>query len=221
MTGNSTSSVASVTLTAGAHDAQRWAPSTVFSVSAKAPTSPRWSRHTCMRSAAQQTQAARRDSFVSAARKDAPLTTCECICRASGRRTTVCGALLRHPIRMGDDAAAPPLSCGRERRSTSAEPSRLRRAGCVQTHGVWHAHASLHRHAALTAARFARQSEVLANLWAETDAAAGTRLRRTITHPAGHRPLPPGREAAAVVDSVRTFWLEQQSAMALAAAPAG
>ena len=52
------------------------------------------------------------------------------------------------------------------------------------------------------------QSEVLAALYAESDSCGG-RLRRTITHPAGHRPLPPGRDADAVVAGVRTFLLEQ------------
>ena len=57
----------------------------------------------------------------------------------------------------------------------------------------------------------ATQSEVLAELYAETEASTGDRLRHTVTHPAGHRPLPPGRDAAAVVDSARTFLLAQRN----------
>ena len=64
------------------------------------------------------------------------------------------------------------------------------------------------------------QTEVLARLWADTDASTGAQLRHVVTHPSGHRPLPPGREdAAAVVSAARTFLLSQQQT--LTAAPAG
>jgi hypothetical protein len=63
-------------------------------------------------------------------------------------------------------------------------------------------------------------------LWQDADASTGARLRHAITHPAGHRPLPPGRDADAVVSAAKAFLLLQQQRQqaagddALAAAPA-
>ena len=124
--------------------------------------------------------------------------------RAGCRRSTLSAAVLWNAVRMG--RAAPPPFSSQRGGAPRAFPARVRRGGPVQADG---ASSALWRRGRLGLTDEPPQSEVLASLYAETDAASGAQLRRTVTHPAGHRPLPPGRDAAAVVSSARTFLLEQ------------
>jgi len=66
---------------------------------------------------------------------------------------------------------------------------------------------SLHVHGDIDP--FKPTSQVLARLWAAVDE-EGAALQRTVCHPSGHRPLPPGRDASATVQAVKHFFIEQR-----------